>query len=443
MKKFRNLKLFGLVSILVVALFFIGINVVQAQVQINKGKKPKPPPPPPLEIHDINIATWDFGNTLRIWHLNPDPVMNGFSEQWSKENCDYLTMEFGDANNDGSKDLITTGISTEGKGRNKVSYNYFEVYENGATSDPSFVSENVPINSWKYNVNARVVDIDANPSNEIVFMTSAMIKIYRLEKIEGTTTCVELASSGYQDDFVFMDLDVADLDGDEIPELVVCTLQGFIRIFKIDLNSDPIKLEIWHDTDNLGPSYYWDYTLIREVRAANLVGDNNGYMEILCSTDDSLESYLPHLLVFKFKEEKYSLIYKQPVYGVDENTHFQFDVGDLEGNDKVDEVVLGTYCNSPYEKFEVWQWNQNQEDFKFNVDYSGFSGVMTRTVTISDADGDSDLEVVISGSVYAEGKKDRNLFYLEVFDWNCETNFLDSLWNFKRTHTTVRHHNVG
>lgn len=439
MEKIRNLKLFRVLGILFIALVFIGFHLLQGQVKTQgKGKKPKPPPPPPslLEINDINIATWD--DTLRIWHPKTGNF-SGFVEQWSKENCDYVTMEFGDANNDGFKDLITTGISTEGKGRNKVYYNYFEVYEHGAASDPSFVSENVPINLWQYNVEARVVDMDKTPeTNEIVFMTSAMIKIYRLE-VTGETT--ELASSSYQDDFVFMDLDVVDLDGDQIPEIIVCTQQGFIRIFKFFGDS----ISVWHDTASVGgPQDY--LTLMREVKAVNL--DGEGYMEILCSKDDYGESYSPFLLVWKYDKENkfYVLEHEQSkeVLDVDENTHFQFDVGDLEGDGTI-EVVLGTYCNSPYDKFEVWRWVDSSSSFE--MVYTILSGVSTRTVTVSDADGDANLEVVISGSVYSEGKKDKNLFYLEVFNWNgtsispgCS---LIPLWNFIRTYKTVRHHNVG
>lgn len=40
MKKFRNLKFFGLVAVLTFALVFIGINFVQGQVKIQKGKPP-------------------------------------------------------------------------------------------------------------------------------------------------------------------------------------------------------------------------------------------------------------------------------------------------------------------------------------------------------------------------------------------------------------------
>lgn len=158
-------------------------------------------------------------------------------------------------------------------------------------------------------------------------------------------------------------VDVPDLDNDGLPEIIVCTLEGFIRIFEVTFDQSPFAIEIRQDTDLLGGNLYSYYT---------------------------------------------------PIW----------------------EVAPGTFCNSPYDKFEVWQWSGST----FIVNYSTYSGVSTHTVTIADADGDPGLEVVISGSVYPENKKDKNLHYLEIFDWDGT---LNSIWNFIRTYPTVRGHGVG
>lgn len=359
MKNVRRALFPGLLFLLVVAFLVFGLQLLQAQVlsQGKAGKGPKPPPTPPaaLEIKDNNIATWDFGNTLRVWHPKYSGAgeFEGFVEQWHKDGCDYKTMAFGDANNNESKDLITTGIAREGKGAN--------------------------------------------------------------------------------------------LDGVGLPEIIVCTLEGFIRIFKVKEDG---SITFLYDTEWLGSNFYSDHTLIWEVEAADL--DGEGYLEILCNTWDYEGSPLPHLLVYGFNPDptvnNYILSHWQPVEGVDENTHFEFDVGNLDGVGP-DEVALGTFCNSPDDKFEVWQWQWDSSlgSFTFNVVYSIYYDVSTRTVTIADADGDPGLEVVISGSVYPESKKDKNLHYLEVFDWgviNGVTGF-KSLWNFIRTYSTVRGHGVG
>lgn len=126
MKKYQNLRIISFSLIFMAVLIFFGLNHAQP------GKKRKgKPTPPPLELGVINLATQDFSDMLRVW-TRPgglSPADTGFVEQWSKEKCDYDSLEFGDANNDGKNDLVVSGYIEKRKKKQIVYYSHFEVYE--------------------------------------------------------------------------------------------------------------------------------------------------------------------------------------------------------------------------------------------------------------------------------------------------------------------------
>lgn len=265
-------------------------------------------------------------------------------------------------------------------------------------------------------------------------MTSRMLNIYRLTK-SGEDLEVELLLRHDDNDIsTFLHMDIADLDDDSTPEIIIGTEKGFIRIFSYNQGT-----WTYSNTAPLGPDPYSDYTRIREVKAVDLYGDPT--LEILCSTDDYGSSYAPHLHVWEYDDisDNYVPEHQQAVQGVDENTWISFDAADLDSDSSV-EVVLGTFCNYPSEMFQIWRWN-NAEDSFDTFYYSVTSPqVRTRTVTISPVYGNG-LKVVISGSNYPENDKDPETFYLEIFDWNGIT--LNPLWHAEKTYPTCRHHGVG
>lgn len=452
MKKTFGLRNLWFVLILVVTLVAMGIQVSQAQVEINgkPDKPPKPPKPSPipeLSIEDINIATWDFSDMLRIWHR--DGSKFGFTDanKWYKPKCDYSSLTFGDATNDGQKDLVVAGPYTAGRGRNKAWYVSFEVYENGAKEEPDFVSEGVPAGQWYWESEVRVCDLDADATNgyEVVLMTSRMLSIYLLSESGEFIESELLFSYDDNDISTFLDMDVADLDGDSTPEIVIGTKKGFIRIFKYN------EVTWEHtDTDPLGPDPYLDYTRIREVKAVDL--DGILPLEILCSTDDYgdpgvyADAYSPHLHVWESDDSgQYVHVGYQAVQGIDSNTWIYFDAANLDSDPNA-EVVLGTFCNYPSEMFQVWRWNNEGNPFDPIYTYLTSPQVRTRTVSISPVYGDG-LQVVISGSNYPENDKDPETFYIEIFDWvwdeDKDKGSLIHRWNATTPYPTCRHHGVG
>lgn len=446
MKKTFRLKNLWFFLIIIVTLVVMGIHVGQAQVEImgKSDKPPKPPKPgtiPKLDIEDLNITTWDFSETLRIWHRDGSDY--GFTDEnkWYKSSCDYNSLTFGDANNDGQDDLVIAGPYRAGKGKNKAWYVKFEVYEDGAESDPHFASEDVSAGQWYWESEVRVCDLDADATNgyEVVLMTSRILSIFRLTKSGQSTSSELLFSYDNNDISTFLDMDVADLDGDSTPEIVIGTKKGFIRIFKYNGTT-------WKSTDTapLGPDPYLDYTRIREVKTVDL--DGAYPLEILCSTDDYgdpeaySDAYFPHLHVWERDDSgQYVHVGYQAVQGIDSNTWIYFDAANLDSDPNA-EVVLGTFCNYPSEMFQVWRWNNEGNPFDPIYTYLTSPQVRTRTVSISPVYGDG-LQVVISGSNYPENDKDSEIFYLEVFDWDESS--LISRWHAEKTYPTCRHHGIG
>ena len=448
MRKKVRLRNYCFVLILGFMLVIIGIHVGQAQVE-TKGKPPKPPNPhkplpiPELTIKDVNVASWDFSDTLRIWHR--DGSLYGFTDEnkWYKPDCDYNSLTFGDADNNSLTDLVVAGPYIAGKGRNREWYVKFEVYENGTESEPSFISEGVHAGEWYWESEVRVCDLDSNSDNgnEVVLMTSRMLNIYRLsESGEDLEVKLLFSHDDYGDNEIstFLHMDVADLDGDTTPEIVIGTEKGFIRIFNYVGGT-------WVPTDTapLGPDPYSDYTRIREVKAVAL--DGNYPLDILCSTDDygdpeDDDAYFPHLHIWESDDSgRYVHIGCQAVQGVDSNTWISFDAANLDSDPNA-EVVLGTYCNYPSEMFQVWHWDN--EGNSFIPIYECFTSpqVRTRTVSISSV-YDSSLKIIISGSNYPENDKDPETFYLEIFDW--DGSILNPLWHAEKAYPTCRHHGVG
>jgi len=276
-----------------------------------------------------------------------------------------------------------------------------------------------------------------------------MLNIYRLSKSGADITSELLFSYDDYDDndiSTFLHMDVAHLDGDATPEIVIGTEKGFIRIFKYDGGA-------WVPTDTapLGPDPYSAYTRIREVKAVDL--DGTLPLEILCSTDDYgdpevyADVYSPHLHIWESDGSgQYVHIGCQAVQGVDSNTWISFDAANLDSDPNA-EVVLGTFCNYPNEMFQVWRWNNNGEN-PFDVYYQCITSpqVRTRTVSISPVYGNG-LKVVISGSNYPENDKYSETFYLEIFDWvwdeDKDKGSLIHRWNATTPYPTCRHHGVG
>lgn len=459
MKKFHKLKLLCLVSLLTFALVFIGFHLLQAQGKPDKppGKAKKEKPSPPLELGVINLATQD-SEALRVWTrpyaYGENVGTTEFVEQWSKENCYCNSLEFGDANNDGVSDLVVSRYIEKRKKNQVEYYSYFEVYEDGSTGESSFTSEKIPSGKWYWENEALVADLDGDDANEVILKTSRMIAIYRLSKTDdGITTCDEILYTHEQTEYVYLDLAVANIDKDEanIPEIIVSTSGGFLRIFYYEGNNncflpkDTEPVEISWPEDK--PIYIF-IPYIYEIKAVDLFPSDN-YLEILGESHrygPELAKTPPYLHVWTYDgtKGKYSHFHSQGLEREDPDPSnryfFTFDAGDLDSNGTV-EVILGTHCLYPMDEFIVWQWELDLLKFNEILLSPMFSNVHARTVTVSETDLDDDLEVTISGSVYSAPRfKD---FYVEVFDWDGIGLVLQSAWRKEGTYKRVSQHTIG
>ncbi len=91
MQKFRKLKLFGLMGILVVALAFIGMNFVQAQVKTTRGKPPKPPKEEVnWEVRIPETSIMLYGISPDYTYVNNDNTTQNIPDQITKDNADKI-----------------------------------------------------------------------------------------------------------------------------------------------------------------------------------------------------------------------------------------------------------------------------------------------------------------------------------------------------------------
>jgi hypothetical protein len=79
------------------------------------------------------------------------------------------------------------------------------------------------------------------------------------------------------------------------------------------------------------------------------------------------------------------------------------------------------------------------------VDYSISSGTSTLSVSLSNTDSNTDLEVVFSGSVYSDSNEIihdiEDLSYLTIFNW--DGNSLIQKWISTKEYPEIKHHSVG
>jgi Big-like domain-containing protein len=136
----------------------------------------------------------------------------------------FTAIDVGDVDNDGKAEIVAVSSNSGGGGYSGI----ISVYDAGThalewRSDASFVWD--PIYTFTFYVSAaRIANLDADPQAEIILSGVTGIDD-RIFVIDGLTHAVE-GQWGFDMGSVFTGLDVADVDGDGLPEILVSNVDG-------------------------------------------------------------------------------------------------------------------------------------------------------------------------------------------------------------------------
>jgi len=262
MKKFRNLKLLGLVGVIVLALVFVGINVVQAQVKA-KGKPPGKGKPPKITCNNNDICEYgeydynlehesqpcddcklkDYDSLqiiqetgLQIVGLNGNQSIDKvfqfkfesqqYQDTWASKimNDGYLFYaDIVDLNSDGGKKIIALTQYQyqykEGKGKKAKNYYYYDckifMFENDSDGEPDYKSEHFGYANRQVR-HVLIADVNNNGLDELILDKCRWIEIY-----EWNGNNFELIWTSPEYDHLIFSVDVGDADNDGENELVL------------------------------------------------------------------------------------------------------------------------------------------------------------------------------------------------------------------------------
>lgn len=386
MKKFRNLKLLGLVGVILLALVFVGINVVQAQVKA-KGKPPGKGKPPKITCNNNDICEYgeydynleheyqpcedcklkDYDSLqiiqdpgLQIVGLNLNQSIGKvfqfkfesqqYQDTWaSKKMSNLFYADIVDLNNDGGKKIIALTQYQyqykEGKGKGKKAKNYYYydckifMFQDESDGEPYYESEhfgyaNRPVR------HALIADANNNGLDELILDKCRWIEIY-----EWDGNNFELIWTSPEYDHLIFSVDVGDADNDGKNELVLAMF-------------------------DIGAPIIWKY-------------ENNTWEEKMAEPIDVLNKGIPFL-------------------GIDVAKVRDADNVIDESGDRDNEIIAGGNNN----RLMVWKYDDSDEEYK-SVFISDDLGGLTPAVEAGDVNYDGDNEIIV-GTQYPE-------YFLYVF----------------------------
>jgi len=428
MKKIRNLKPFILVCILVLALVFIGMNVVKAQEK-GKGKLDKPPgkdKPPDVTCIDngmCEMGEYDYGSAhdaqtcldclLKDYSpllMVPNPGLQivgsnsdiGKVFQFKSENenitdtwasipitgyCCTIYNGVGDVDGDGKKEILAVGdYKKRIKGKIYYEQKIF-MYRDDSDGTPI---ESERFGSSRYYVRyVELGDVNNDGVDELILDKQRFVEIYSWN---GSSFDKKWSSPEYSN-LVFR-VDVGDADNDGYNELVFAMFEIKAPImwdFDVNFNGE----ETVGEPINVLPSHT-DILGIDHARARD--ADNDGSAEIIAGGNNN------RLMVWKYlwDDNLGYYRYKSVLISEDLGGWTQgIDAGDVDG-DGNNEVIVGTdaYVGEGEDTlyiFDLVLVDTGPENYTYRLDLID-SIMLDRPVgelSVGDVDNDGKDEIVV------------------------------------------------
>jgi hypothetical protein len=344
MKKFLYLRLIVLVCIVVIALVFIGMNVVNAQEKA-KGKPPDKGKPPKdacnnngicekdesddcadcqnysaLNTEGIQIVT--AGDERRVYQIKYED--GTYQNTWMSHlvDADLKGVCIGDIENDGEKEIIAASRSKKkGKERWKL-----HMYKNGSWGEPYYTSPFLGI-STMFKISLQIADADnyAGNGNELIAGMGKQIEIYRWT---GNEFIMVWASREFNSGVYYLDIGDADNDGQN--EILITAISTQSPIILKYLGNDT-----WGDEQPIDAVDINCLDATRPRDSDNIMDESGNYdNEVIAGGCNS------KLMVWKYNKD---ISYYESVFISETLDNFTqgVDAGDID-YDGQNEVIVGT-----------------------------------------------------------------------------------------------------
>jgi len=420
MGKLCRLKIFVLAVVLVVALVFIGFNLVEAQVKVTKGKTLGRPPKSicnnngnceweeynsngrqscsdclpktynPLGINEgtLQIVTTSHSKVYQYKYVESE---GRYHDTWASNEIGSVgrATSVGDADNDGLKEIITIVnylVGEAGKGRNKkkIYDQKIIIFEDGCQDgNPDW--ESPYLGEYTSTVKDLIIaDVDDDNENEIVILKGRHIEIFKITQIDGSYIFgreYDNISTEYEN--IIYTIDVGDADNDGKNEIV---LAMFYTGAPIILNYEN---GVWEEItaepiDVHNPILDFLGIDVAKVKDADNLKDEYGLLdnEIIAGGNNN------RLMIWKY--DKTSDVYKSEFISDDLGGFTQgVDAGDIDGDGKNEIAIASSYYN---DTLYIYKYEDNSYQLKTWILRDG-SDI---GLEVGDIDNDGRAEIVSS-----------------------------------------------
>jgi|GEM_PF-2980903 len=424
MKKFHNLKLFGLAGVIVLALVFIGINVVQAQVK-TKGKPPGKGKPTKITCNNNLIcesgeykyelphesqncsdclpkiyeslaidpglqiagANFEIGKIFQFNFVNFDGANYNYVDTWACdkiEDIDFLHPEIGDIDGDGYKEIMAIATYKYKLGKGKKAPTYYDqkvfIFRDGDDGSLTETSSNIGY-SDNYLWQTLLADIDSDGDDELILHKFWQTEIYKWDS--DSKDFVLKWIEHYK--VLCFRVEVGDADNDKKNELLIGTCDGKIHVLEYQGEDEGGNyIFVGEKTIDSSENYCID-----RIRVKNTDDDIDN--EVIVGGNNSL------ITIWKYNEGEYEQVFQsEDLGGYTED----FDIGDIDGDNNNEIVVAPVWTQTLYvlEYVEYVEDNNVTGTYEIVDSYKLMLDGGLKELSTGDFDQDGKDEVVFGGN---------------------------------------------
>jgi hypothetical protein len=361
----------------------------------------------------------DFATNIDVEII---PVCSPYT---TDENIKFMDVAVGDVDGDQENEIAAVGNYSDEEGNVYFVIAVFDITGDGLVQLCNYTYS---VGDYEELLSVTIADIDKDAIDEMVtcgdyynFIEDAWYSYIGIFTVEGNELILQAYDEGK--DISVSSLDVADVDGDNFPEIVISGHvwyeDSYYAYVAVGNNSavNSIDLEC---------SLYWDIGYDGDLNAV-AVGDTDadGLAEILVGGvyyDYSIYAWVGYIAVLNCSQNSLNL----QAYNSGANYWIEsVDVADVDGNG-LNEIVISGYCWDYYGNVYMFisigsNYQNPNEIVGLGIYYWSVSGdSFICSVDVADVEGDGIAEIIAAGYYYdAENLAWKS--YTAILSWSYNT----------------------